>query len=68
MECLLKKEQFPNNNNNNNNNNNDNNLEESYTQKKARHEPSCWAMFTRCSFVKKKIKKEKIVLKNYVKS
>ena len=39
--------------NNNNNNNNNNNLEESYTQKKAKHEPSGWAMFTRCSFDKK---------------
>ena len=33
-ECLLKKEQSHNNNNNNNN------IEESYTEKKARHEPS----------------------------
>ena len=42
--------------NNNNNNNNNNNLEESYTQKKAKHEPSGWAMFTRCSFDKKENK------------
>ena len=28
-----------------------NNLEKSYTEKKARHEPSGWAMLTRCSFV-----------------
>ena len=54
LECLLKKEQSCQNNNNNNNNNN--NLEESYTEKKARHEPSGWAMFTRCSFNKKENK------------
>ena len=41
---------------NNNNNNNNNNLEKSYTEKKARHEPSGWAMFTRCSFDKKENK------------
>ena len=51
LECLLKKEQSCQNNNNNNNN-----LEESYTEKKARHEPSGWAMFTRCSFNKKENK------------
>ena len=28
--------------------------EKSYTEKKARHEPSDWAMFTRCSFDEKK--------------
>ena len=49
LECLLKKEQSHDNNNNNN-------LEESYTQKKAKHEPSGWAMFTRCSFDKKENK------------
>ena len=27
-----------------------NNLEKSYTEKKSRHEPSDWAMLTRCSF------------------
>ena len=59
-------------NNNNNNNNHDNNIEESYTEKKAKHEPSGWALFTRCSFdINKKINliitEEKIVLKNYVK-
>ena len=43
-----------NNNNDNNNNKNKNNFEKSYTQKKARHEPSGWAMFTRCSFDKKR--------------
>ena len=36
--------------NNNNNNNNNNNLEKSYTVKKAKHEPSGWAMFITCSF------------------
>ena len=51
LECLLKKEQS-----HDNNNNNDNNLEESYTQEKAKHEPSGWAMFTRCSFDKKENK------------
>ena len=48
-ECLLKKVQ-----NQNNNNNNNNNLEEPCTEKKARHEPCGWAMFTRCSFDKKR--------------
>ena len=62
LECLLEKQQSCQNNNNNNNNNNDNNntnnnnLEESYTEKKARHKPSGWAMFTRCSFNKKENK------------
>ena len=45
-----------NNKNNNSNNNNDNNLEKSYTQKKAKHEPSGWAMLTGCSFDKKENK------------
>ena len=53
LECLLKKEQSHGDNNNNDNNNN---LEESYTQKKAKHEPSGWAMFARCSFDKKENK------------
>ena len=56
----MKKEQSRQNNNNSNNNNstnsNSNNLEKSYTEKKARHEPSGWAMFTRCSFDKKENK------------
>ena len=61
LECLLKKEQYCENNNNNDDddydhNNNNNNLEESYTKKKAKHEPSGWAMFTRCSFDKKENK------------
>ena len=49
LECLLKREQSRQN-NNNNNNNNKNNLKKSYTVKKARHEPSGWAMFTKFSF------------------
>ena len=51
LESLLKKEQLFDNNNNQNNN-----LKESYTQKKAKHEPSGWAMFTRCLFDKKENK------------
>ena len=55
----MKKEQSRQNNNNSNNNNstnsNSNNLEKSYTEKKARHEPSGWAMFTRCSLNEKEI-------------
>ena len=45
LECLLKKEQSC-----------QNNPEKSYTEKKARHELSGWAMFTRCSFDKKENK------------
>ena len=41
---------------NNNNSNNNNNIEESYTEKKAKHEPSGWPMFTECSFDKKENK------------
>ena len=37
LECLLKKEQSC-----------QNNSEKSYTEKKAKHEPSGWAMFTKC--------------------
>ena len=69
LECFLKKEQSH---YNNNNNKKKKNLEESYTQKKARHEPSGRAMFTRCSFDRNKINliiiEETIVLKNYVKN
>ena len=54
LECLFKKVQSHGSNNNNNNNNH---LEELYTQKKATHEPSGWAMFTRCSFDKKENKR-----------
>ena len=46
LKCLLKKEQFREDNNNNN-------IEESYTDKKTKHEPSGWEMFTRWSFDKK---------------
>ena len=71
LECLLEKEQScendnSNNNNNNNDNNNNNNnidnninnnnIEESYTEKKAKHEPSGWAVFTRCPFDEKENK------------
>ena len=45
LECLLKKKQSC-----------ENNPEKSYTEKKARHEPSGWAMFRRCSFDKKENK------------
>ena len=45
LECLLKKEQSC-----------QNNPEKSYTEKKAIHEPSGWAMFTSCSFDKKENK------------
>ena len=45
LECLLKQEQSC-----------QNNPEKSYTEKKARHEPSGWAMFARCSFDKKESK------------
>ena len=61
LECLLKKEQSC-----------QNNPEQSYTEKKAKYEPSGWVMFTRCSFDKKGNKlnyyRGKIILKNYVKS
>ena len=72
LECLLKKKQFREDNDNNNNNNNNNNIEESYTEKKAKHEPSGWAMFTRCSFDKKENKlnyyRGKDCIENYVKN
>ena len=45
LECLLKKEQSC-----------QNSPEKSYTEKKARHEPSGWSMFIRCSFDKKENK------------
>ena len=45
LECLLKKEQSC-----------ENNSEKSYTEKKAKHEPSGWAMFTKCSFDEKENK------------
>ena len=46
LECLLKKEQSREN----------NDIKKSYTEKKARHKPSGWAMFTRCSFDEKENK------------
>ena len=45
LECLLKKQQSC-----------QNNPEKSYTEKKAKHEPSGWAMFTKCSFDEKENK------------
>ena len=45
LECLLKKLQFS-----------QNNPKKSCTEKKAKREPSGWAMFTRCSFDKKESK------------
>ena len=61
LECLSKKEQPC-----------QNNPEKSYTQKKAKHEPSGWAIFKDVHLIKKKINiiitEENIVLKNYVKS
>ena len=48
LECLLKKEQLRQNHLEQSHQNN--NLEKSYTKKKARHEPSGWAMLLRCSF------------------
>ena len=45
LECLLKKIQST-----------QNNPKKSYTEKKARHELSGWAMFKRCSFDKKENK------------
>ena len=45
LECLLKKLKS-----------NQNNPEKSYTEKKARYEPSGWSMFIRCSFDKKENK------------
>ena len=69
LECLLRKEQSYQNNQNNNSNNN---LEKSYTEKKTRHEPSGWTIFTKCSFNKKEIKldycRRKVLLKYCVKS
>ena len=47
LECLLKKGQSRDNNNN---------FEKSYTEKNVRHEPSGWAMFTKCSFHEKENK------------
>ena len=60
-ECILKKLQSI-----------QNNPEKSYTEKKARHEPSDWSMSIKSSFNKKEnkliTKEEKILLKNYLKN
>ena len=45
LECMLKKLRSI-----------QNNPEKSYTEKKARHVPSGWALYTRCSFDKKENK------------
>ena len=49
-----------------------NNSNNSYTERKAMHEPYGWTIFTNCSFEKKKgsliITEEKTVLKNCVKN
>ena len=52
LECLLKKEQSREiyNNNKNNSNNNSNSNNNIIISKKAKHEPSVWAMFITCSF------------------
>ena len=61
LECLLKKKQSC-----------QKNSEKSYTEEKANHEPSGWAVLTKCSFDEKEnnliITEEAIVLKNCVKS
>ena len=49
LEFLLKKEQSREDNNNND-------IEEPHTEKKVKHEPSGWPVFTRCSFDKKENK------------
>ena len=55
LECLLKKEQSC-----------QNNPEKSYAEKKVRHEPSGWAMSTKCSFDKKENKLKKFFEKNRI--
>ena len=45
LQCLLKKEQSCH-----------NNPEQSYTEKKAKHDPSGWARVTKCSFDEKENK------------
>ena len=55
LECLFKKEQPC-----------ENNPKKSYTQKKAKHELSGWAMFTRSSFDKKENKLNYYKVKNCV--
>ena len=55
LECTLKKLQPI-----------QNNPEKSYTEKKARHEPSGWSMFIRCSFDEKKKKLNYYRGKDYI--
>ena len=79
LECLLKKEQSRQNNHeqfhqnnheqshqNNHEQSRQNNHEKSYTQKKAEHEPSGWAMLTRCSFDEEENKFDYYRGKNYI--
>ena len=63
LECLLKKEQSH---QNNHEQSRQNNPEKSYTQKKAKHEPSSWAMLTRCSFDEEENKFDYYRGKNYI--
>ena len=55
LECLLKKEQSC-----------QNNPDKSYTEEKALHDPSGWAMLTRCSFDKKENKLSYYTGKNFI--
>ena len=55
LECILKKWQSI-----------QNNPEKSYTEEKARHEPSGWSMFIRCSFDEKKKKLNYYRGKDYI--
>ena len=61
LECLLKKEQSRQKNLKQSRQNNleqsrQNNIEKSHIEKKATHEPSGWAMLTRCSFAEEENK------------
>ena len=71
LECLLKKEQSHQNNHeqsrqNNHEQSRQNNPEKSYSQKKAKHEPSSWAILTRCSFDEEENKFDYYRGKNYI--
>ena len=57
LECLLKKEQFHQN----------NNVEEPYTEKNAKYEPSGWALFKKCSFDEKENKLDYCTRNNCIK-
>ena len=61
IECILKKEHSC-----------QNNLEKSFTERKSKHEPSGWAIFTKCSFDITKNRlyftEGEIVLKGFVKN